>query len=100
MKKYYFETYRFSEDLDFTLREQIHINEATLKEQFTSVAEWLYEETGIDIPSDRLVKGTTQTTAQKFSQKCEFSHIFANFFLFNRRRAARLYLRGYTDHGT
>ena len=47
LKKCYFETYRFSEDLDFTLRDQTHINEVILKEQFTSVAEWLYEETGI-----------------------------------------------------
>ncbi len=55
LKKCYFETYRFSEDLDFTLRDQTHINEVILQEQFTSVAEWLYEETGIDIPSGRLV---------------------------------------------
>ena len=55
LKKCYFETYRFSEDLDFTLRDQSHINEAILKEQFTSIAEWLYEETGIEIPTDRLV---------------------------------------------
>ena len=55
LKKCYFETYRFSEDLDFTLRNQSHINEALLKEQFTSIAEWLYEETGIEIPTDRLV---------------------------------------------
>ena len=44
LKKCYFETYRFSEDLDFTLRNQSHINEALLKEQFTSIAEWLYED--------------------------------------------------------
>ena len=55
LKKCYFETYRFSEDLDFTLRDQSHINEAVLKEQFTSITEWLYEETGIEIPTDRLV---------------------------------------------
>lgn len=39
LKKCYFETYRFSEDLDFTLRGQSHINEAILKEQFASIAE-------------------------------------------------------------
>ena len=55
LKKCYFETYRFSEDLDFTLRGQSHINEAILKEQFTAIAEWLYEETGIEIPTDKLV---------------------------------------------
>ena len=54
LKKCYFETYRFSEDLDFTLRDQTHINEVILKEQFTSVAEWLYEETGIEIPTSSI----------------------------------------------
>ena len=55
LKKCYFETYRFSEDLDFTLRDQSHVNEAILKDQFTSISEWLYQETGIEIPVDRLV---------------------------------------------
>ena len=55
LKKCYFETYRFSEDLDFTLREQSHVNEAILKDQFTSISEWLDQETGIEIPVDRLV---------------------------------------------
>ena len=55
LKKCYFETYRFSEDLDFTLREQSQINETVLKEQFVSISDWLYEETGIEIPSDRHV---------------------------------------------
>ena len=50
LKKCYFETYRFSEDLDFTLRDQSHINETVLKEQFVSISEWLYEETGIEFP--------------------------------------------------
>ncbi|MEE8058200.1 MAG: nucleotidyl transferase AbiEii/AbiGii toxin family protein [Pseudomonadales bacterium] len=54
LKKCYFETYRFSEDLDFTLEDENHINEEFLIEQFTSIAEWLYEESGIEIPTDRL----------------------------------------------
>ena len=54
LKKCYFETYRFSEDLDFTLQDEAHINETFLIEQFTLIAEWLYEETGIEIPTDRL----------------------------------------------
>ncbi len=55
LKKCYFETYRFSEDLDFTLQDETHIDEAFLKEQFSSISEWLYEESGIEIPPDRLV---------------------------------------------
>ena len=55
LKKCYFETYRFSEDLDFTLLDQGHIDDTFLRDQFTAVSEWLYEEAGIVIPQDRLV---------------------------------------------
>ena len=34
MKKCYFETYRFSEDLDFTVTEEAHIDEAYLLQAF------------------------------------------------------------------
>lgn len=54
LKKCYFETYRFSEDLDFTLRNSIHIDEKFLLETFSSIAEWVYENSGIEIPVDRL----------------------------------------------
>lgn len=54
LKKCYFETYRFSEDLDFTLKEKGHLNSDFLLMEFTGVSEWLYERTGIEIPSDRL----------------------------------------------
>ena len=55
LKKCYFETYRFSEDLDFTLQDEAHLEQAFLIKQFTAVAEWLYESAGIKIPADRLV---------------------------------------------
>ena len=54
LKKCYFETYRFSEDLDFTLRDKSHIDEKFLKEQFSAMADWIYRETGIEIPPGRL----------------------------------------------
>lgn len=54
LKKCYFETYRFSEDLDFTLRDRSHINADFLSETFTSIAEWIYDQSGIEIPADRL----------------------------------------------
>lgn len=51
LKKCYFETYRFSEDLDFTLTEEAQINEAFLKSTFENIGAWIYEQTGIVIPS-------------------------------------------------
>jgi predicted nucleotidyltransferase component of viral defense system len=53
LKKCFFETYRFSEDLDFTLRDQTHIDEVFLKRVFAEIGRWVYDRTGIEIPADR-----------------------------------------------
>jgi predicted nucleotidyltransferase component of viral defense system len=52
LKKCFFETYRFSEDLDFTLRDPAHLEEAFLGKLFEEVAEWVYERTGLDLPRE------------------------------------------------
>ena len=53
LKKCFFETYRFSEDLDFTLRDEAHIDAAFLKRVFGEIGEWIYDQTGIEIPADK-----------------------------------------------
>lgn len=53
LKKCFFETYRFSEDLDFTLKDESHLDEAFLKEVFVEVGEWVYEQSGLELPADR-----------------------------------------------
>lgn len=40
LKKCFFETYRFSEDLDFTLRNEAQLDEAFLKRVFAEVGAW------------------------------------------------------------
>lgn len=55
LKKCYFETYRFSEDLDFTLKNGAHLNQEFLLKQFGLISEWLYEQAGIEVPIDRLI---------------------------------------------
>lgn len=54
LKKCYFETYRFSEDLDFTLTNPEHLTEAFLLETFRQVADWLYELAGIEVPAETI----------------------------------------------
>jgi predicted nucleotidyltransferase component of viral defense system len=54
LKKCYFETYRFSEDLDFTLTNSDHFNVDFLVNAFHEISEWLYETTGIEIPKDTI----------------------------------------------
>ena len=50
LKKCYFETYRFSEDLDFTLTDPSHIDRDFLTDIFRGIGEWVYERTGIELP--------------------------------------------------
>ncbi len=54
LKKCYFETYRFSEDLDFTLTDEAQINADFLVAAFREVVAWLYEKTGIEVPPDQI----------------------------------------------
>ena len=54
LKKCYFETYRFSEDLDFTVAGHEHMDQAFLLESFYQVAGWVYETTGIEIPRETI----------------------------------------------
>lgn len=54
LKKCYFENYRFSADLDFTILDESQISETFLSEQFNSIASWLYDISGIEIPIDRM----------------------------------------------
>ncbi|MBW1813858.1 MAG: nucleotidyl transferase AbiEii/AbiGii toxin family protein [Deltaproteobacteria bacterium] len=52
LKKCYFETYRFSEDLDFTITEPKHLDQDFLIQSFEDISEWVYDATGIEIPKD------------------------------------------------
>jgi predicted nucleotidyltransferase component of viral defense system len=54
LKKCYFETYRFSEDLDFTLTNADHLKEEFLVHAFQSIGDWVYETTGIEISKDTI----------------------------------------------
>ena len=52
LKKCFFETYRFSEDLDFTLLEHAHLDDAFLGKLFQEIADWVYEQTGLVLPPE------------------------------------------------
>ena len=54
LKKCYFKTYRFSEDLDFTLRDEGQLNEAFLRPALEEVIAWVAEESGLAMPADQL----------------------------------------------
>ena len=52
LKKCYFETYRFSEDLDFTLQDGEHLDEAFLAGVFEEIGDWVYNACGLQLPPE------------------------------------------------
>lgn len=48
LKKCFFKEYRFSEDLDFTILDQTHINQEFLNKTFLEILNWVYDQTGIE----------------------------------------------------
>lgn len=61
LKKCYFETYRFSEDLDFTVIEDETLDPVRLTGFFVEVADRIYERSGIEIPRE-LIRFEAYTT--------------------------------------
>ena len=53
LKKCFFETYRFSEDLDFTMTDGGQIDQGFLKQTFQEIGDWIYERTGIEFPAEK-----------------------------------------------
>jgi predicted nucleotidyltransferase component of viral defense system len=60
LKKCYFETYRFSEDLDFSLFAGALYSADELMRQIREVARWVGAQSGIDLPESMIVVETKQ----------------------------------------
>ena len=54
LKKCYLETYRFSEDLDFTLTPDANMDIGKIKEVIKNICAWISQESGIEIPPDQI----------------------------------------------
>ena len=54
LKKCYFETYRFSEDLDFTLRDESQLTDTYLRSALAEVVAWVADESGLSMPADQI----------------------------------------------
>jgi predicted nucleotidyltransferase component of viral defense system len=52
LKKCFFNKYRFSEDLDFTLLDSQQMQEEALRPILKEIAQWIYEQSGIEIPEN------------------------------------------------
>ena len=74
LKKCYFETYRFSEDLDFTVIEPRHINRDFLANVFRRTGEWVYEQTGIELPEELQEIDIYENPRNTVSCQCKLSY--------------------------
>jgi predicted nucleotidyltransferase component of viral defense system len=54
LKKCFFETYRFSEDLDYTVQEEVRLSPDAIAAWLGELATWVESEAGIQFPRDRL----------------------------------------------
>lgn len=52
LKKCYFETYRFSEDMDFTVVQTDYQEGQFLVNVFKEISDWVYDAAGIEVPHD------------------------------------------------
>ena len=52
LKKCHFETYRLSEDLDWTVLNTKHIDERFLINVFKEISDWVYQNSRIELPKD------------------------------------------------
>jgi len=52
LKKCYYDTLRFSENLDFTLIKPEHLDQAFLVNCFNDISQWVYDATGVEIIKD------------------------------------------------
>jgi predicted nucleotidyltransferase component of viral defense system len=52
LKKCYFDTYRFSEDLDFTLPQDVTYERESILASLGGVGTWVHDATGIEVPEE------------------------------------------------
>ncbi|MBO6655899.1 MAG: nucleotidyl transferase AbiEii/AbiGii toxin family protein [Pseudomonadales bacterium] len=90
LKKCYFETYRFSEDLDFTLTDESHLDPAFLQEQFESISDWLNDTAGIDLPGDRFVFDVYENPRGRLS--CEGRLYYRSHFTKSQKNLPKIKL--------
>jgi predicted nucleotidyltransferase component of viral defense system len=55
LKKCFFDTYRFSEDLDFTVPEDAVYGQSEIRDALVEVGQWIEKEAGIECPQDELL---------------------------------------------
>ncbi|HVE45075.1 MAG TPA: nucleotidyl transferase AbiEii/AbiGii toxin family protein [Gammaproteobacteria bacterium] len=75
LKKCYFETYRFSEDLDFTYYGKQHdVSEGFYKNIFIEISRWVYSNAGIEFPQEGIEFDIFKNTRDSISVQGKLSY--------------------------
>lgn len=74
LKKCFFEQYRFSEDLDFTLTDPTQMDRDYLKNVLKEIGKWIYEEAGVELPEKNIAIDRYQNLAGNFSIECKLTY--------------------------
>jgi predicted nucleotidyltransferase component of viral defense system len=69
LKKCFFETFRFSEDLDFTVTKPEHLSSEFLLSRFKNIAEMIYEKSGIEFHKKEFKFEIMPKKSNKFSSQ-------------------------------
>lgn len=65
LKKCYFENYRFSEDLDFTINDEKAATLHSIQQAINDISYWVYEQSGIEIDITRTLFETLENPAKQ-----------------------------------
>jgi predicted nucleotidyltransferase component of viral defense system len=75
LKKCFFETYRFSEDLDYTVLNDEFMDTQNLINIFKKISIWVHDETGVEIPEDSIYFEKYRNNAGKESIEGRIGYI-------------------------
>jgi predicted nucleotidyltransferase component of viral defense system len=75
LKKCFFETYRFSEDLDFSIPEMEPFDENSVRTGLTETTQWVLDESGIEFPADGLKVEVYENKRGKESIQAKVTYI-------------------------
>jgi len=72
LKKCYFDTYRFSEDLDFTVSKDALYDQEGIESALTEIAASIYEETGIRLKLESVKESVNKKESRTFEAKISY----------------------------
>src|SRR6185437_1140342 len=72
LKKCYFDTYRFSEDLDFTVSKDALYDQEGIESALTEISASIYEETGIRLKLESVKESVNKNESRTFEAKISY----------------------------